>query len=254
MTLSVILPTYNRQGVLARALNSVVEQGDTDIEIIVIDDASTDTTAQWLSQQELPGLRIITLPTNQGVNAARNAGIAAARGTWVILLDSDDQLAPKALASIRTAIAHTKTSWILGRCVTTEGVSTVQDSTRHGVVSYTDYLAGAITGEYLAVVRTEVVRRYPFIETLRGGEYLTWQELAKAGLGPEVIDAVWRIYDTTGDDRLSIKKKNYARLAAIFQYDLRTKWYEYWRIYPPRLAQTVLRAAYYTLMSLWYRS
>jgi glycosyltransferase involved in cell wall biosynthesis len=63
----------------------------------VVDDASTDATPAIVSEIQDPRLRLVVQPTNRGVSAARNAGIAHARGHWIIPLDSDDELAPDAL-------------------------------------------------------------------------------------------------------------------------------------------------------------
>ncbi len=95
-SISVIIPTYNRQASLARALDSVLAQTRPADEIIVVDDGSTDATAE-LIRQNYPQVRYFH-QTNRGVSAARNHGIAQAQGEWIALLDSDDQWLPEKLA------------------------------------------------------------------------------------------------------------------------------------------------------------
>lgn len=97
LCLSVIIPTYNRAWCLNRAVDSVLAQSFRDFELIVVDDGSSDDTARLL---EVYGdaLRVLR-QANQGVSAARNAGIAAARGRWIALLDSDDHWLPEKLAA-----------------------------------------------------------------------------------------------------------------------------------------------------------
>lgn len=91
-TVSVIIATYNRAHVVGAAVESVFRQTHTALEVIVVDDGSTDATAGALSQF---GDRIRVLrQENRGVAAARNAGIAASRGDYLLFLDSDDVLAP----------------------------------------------------------------------------------------------------------------------------------------------------------------
>ena len=85
---SIIIPTWNRCGMLAQALESVLLQGHADIEIIVVDDGSHDGTGAMLSAR-YPQVRYL-YQTNRGPAAARNAGIALARGELIAFLDSDD--------------------------------------------------------------------------------------------------------------------------------------------------------------------
>ena len=95
---SVIIPTYNRAGFVADAINSCLEQGlsSAELEIIVVDDGSTDDTTAIL--RDFPGkICYLPLSENQGRNKARNTGLAHASGNYVKFLDSDDVLEPGAL-------------------------------------------------------------------------------------------------------------------------------------------------------------
>ncbi|MGP0020243.1 MAG: glycosyltransferase family 2 protein [Candidatus Sulfotelmatobacter sp.] len=86
---SVIIPTYNRAATVGNAIESVLAQTFSDLEVIVVDDGSSDDTGRIL--QETYGDRIrYFAQANQGVSAARNKGLAEARGEWIALLDSDD--------------------------------------------------------------------------------------------------------------------------------------------------------------------
>ena len=93
---SVIIPTYNRAHVLSRAVESVLDQTWPRVEVIVVDDGSTDGTSKLLAGYG-DALRVIRQP-NAGVSAARNTGIRASRGEFVALLDSDDQWTPDKLS------------------------------------------------------------------------------------------------------------------------------------------------------------
>ncbi len=86
---SVIIPTFNRSFKLERAVNSVLTQGFKDLELIVVDDGSTDDTEKVLERYN-HCLEYIKHPFNKGVSAARNTGIGCARSPWVAFLDSDD--------------------------------------------------------------------------------------------------------------------------------------------------------------------
>lgn len=118
MDISVVIPTHNRAHTLPRALDSVLGQAVPPAEIIVVNDGSTDTTAGLLAER-YPQVRCLSMG-NQGVSAARNAGIRAARGEWIALLDSDDAWKPEKLAQQMRLIrdhsghrlCHTGEIWI----------------------------------------------------------------------------------------------------------------------------------------------
>ncbi len=102
MTISVIIPTYNRAGLLPRAIGSVLSQTSPADEVIVADDGSNDNTAEILAAYG--GQLQIIRQGNRGVSAARNAGIRAAKGDWIALLDSDDAWLPRKLENQRAFI------------------------------------------------------------------------------------------------------------------------------------------------------
>jgi glycosyltransferase involved in cell wall biosynthesis len=96
---SVILPTQNRLHFLRAAVASVLAQTERDFELLVVDDASTDGTKEWL--QQLAGsdsrIRVLRNERPAGGGGARNTGIEASRGTWVAFLDDDDEWLPDKL-------------------------------------------------------------------------------------------------------------------------------------------------------------
>jgi glycosyltransferase involved in cell wall biosynthesis len=94
---SVIIPVYNRAYSIGRAVSSVLAQHYRHFEIIVVDDASSDGLAGALGEFSGSRLRCIVHPLNRGAAAARNTGIAAARGAFVAFLDSDDVWYPEKL-------------------------------------------------------------------------------------------------------------------------------------------------------------
>lgn len=89
--ISVVIPTYNRDQTLGRAVKSVLNQTYRAIEVIVVDDASTDKTEQLIKSINDPRLKYIKLETNQGANHARNIGISRASGKYIAFQDSDDE-------------------------------------------------------------------------------------------------------------------------------------------------------------------
>jgi glycosyltransferase involved in cell wall biosynthesis len=95
---SVVMPTHNRSVTLRRAVDSVLSQTHSDLELIVVDDASTDDTPALLAVIEDPRLVCIRLERNSGAAIARNRGIRSARGELVAFQDSDDVWLPEKLA------------------------------------------------------------------------------------------------------------------------------------------------------------
>ncbi len=95
--ISVIIPTYNRCSTLKRAIQSVLNQTYKDLEIIVIDDGSTDQTSKYLSAINDTRINFVTFETNRGRNAARNEGVKLSKGTFVAFLDDDDCWVPSKL-------------------------------------------------------------------------------------------------------------------------------------------------------------
>jgi glycosyltransferase involved in cell wall biosynthesis len=115
---SVVIPTHDRWRLLRRALTSVREQTRPADEVIVVDDGSTDQTADRIAG-EFPEVTLLR-QENRGVSAARNRGVAEASGAWVAFLDSDDEWLPIKLERQLTALegapghplCHTDEVWI----------------------------------------------------------------------------------------------------------------------------------------------
>lgn len=114
---SAIIPTFDRADLVLRALESVYRQTLPPDEVLVVDDGSTDSSAERVAER-FPETRVIR-QENRGVSAARNAGIRQATGEWIALLDSDDEWAPtklerqmEALAGGAHRICHCDEIWI----------------------------------------------------------------------------------------------------------------------------------------------
>jgi glycosyltransferase involved in cell wall biosynthesis len=95
---SVILPTFNRADTLSRSIGSVLEQQHKNLELIVVDDGSTDRTRELVADIRDPRIRYIRHDRNRGQSAARNMGISIARAELIAFQDSDDRWAQEKLA------------------------------------------------------------------------------------------------------------------------------------------------------------
>jgi glycosyltransferase involved in cell wall biosynthesis len=115
---SIVLPTYNRYRFVCRAIDSVLDQNYRAYELIVVDDGSTDATADRLASYD--DRVTVIKQSNKGVSAARNAGIRAATGEFIALLDSDDMWLPQKLerqiaffrANPNAMVCQTEEIWI----------------------------------------------------------------------------------------------------------------------------------------------
>jgi glycosyltransferase involved in cell wall biosynthesis len=104
MECSIVIPAYNAERFVEAAVASALaQQGAGQIEVIVVDDGSSDATAARVAA--IDGVRLIR-QANAGVSAARNAGLAEAKGEFVIFLDADDELLPDAIRCHREAMAE----------------------------------------------------------------------------------------------------------------------------------------------------
>ncbi|MBV1917120.1 MAG: glycosyltransferase family 2 protein [Sphingomonadaceae bacterium] len=94
---SVVMPVYNRERFVVRAINSILSQHFRDFELIVVDDGSTDRTRDAINAFEDSRIRAVSLPANRGNAEARNAGIELSRGEFIATMDSDDVSLPDRL-------------------------------------------------------------------------------------------------------------------------------------------------------------
>jgi glycosyltransferase involved in cell wall biosynthesis len=114
---SVIIPVYNAERYLAASLDSALMQDFSDIEIICINDGSTDSSAKVLNEYagRYPQISIQQFKYNRGASAARNAGIENASGKYVFFLDADDSIPPSAIKNLYTAASQSTTDLAIGQ-------------------------------------------------------------------------------------------------------------------------------------------
>ena len=128
MDFSVIIPAYNVSGIIGRAIRSAAAQTLPPLEILVIDDCSTDNTVEVVKAlgQEIPFLRLLSTPANGGPSAARNVGLRAAKGDWIALLDSDDAWKPGRLKRLSEVASATSADFVADNLVMWDAVADAQ--------------------------------------------------------------------------------------------------------------------------------
>jgi glycosyltransferase involved in cell wall biosynthesis len=123
---TVVIPTRNRRTLLMTTLAGVLAQTDVELEVVVVDEGSTDGTADAVAALGDARVRLLRNATAQGVVAARNRGLSAARGTWVAFCDDDDLWAPGKLASQIRAAERAGRQWAVAAAVGFEPDGTVR--------------------------------------------------------------------------------------------------------------------------------
>ena len=203
---SVVLPTYNREASLSAAVRSVLEQSFCDLELIVVDDGSTDGTARLLAEIDDERLRVLTLPTRSGAPAARNHGIEMAKGRYVAFQDSDDIWAVARLASQVKALdeAEPEVAVVYGRTVRRGGGKELEMPRAQHRTLDGDLSACLAMDNFVALpatlVRTEHLRAVgAFDPTLpRFQDWDLWLKLADSFRFLFVDEVVLVSYETKG--------------------------------------------------------
>lgn len=182
MMISIIIPVYNTEKYLPVCLDSVLNQTLRDLEVICVDDGSSDGSAQILADYAARDGRVRVLTqANRGLTAARNAGAAAARGDWVGFVDSDDTVQPDMFERLlenavkyNADISHCGLNYIFpdGRRVPHFGSGELIQHDRNG--SLRDLLAGQRVEPSMCtkLYRAALIKDAPLTASVRNNEDL----------------------------------------------------------------------------------
>lgn len=172
---SIITPVYNRGDCVARCIESVIcnLNRHSNIEHIIVDDGSSDDSVSIIEDYALKysHIHFLKFSKNKGVNAARNAAINVAKGSWCIILDSDDYFVDDALLTIsKTMKEHPQYKHYMfapdDMQVYFQENPIIKGATQK-VLLYPDFLNGYIGGDFIHVCNTQILRNHPFDERLR---------------------------------------------------------------------------------------
>ncbi len=128
MDFSVIIPAYNVSGIIGRAIRSAAAQTLPPLDILVIDDCSTDNTVEVVKAlaRDLPSIRLLSTPVNGGPSAARNVGLREAKADWIALLDADDAWKPGRLKRLSEVASATSADLVADNLVMWDPVAQTQ--------------------------------------------------------------------------------------------------------------------------------
>ena len=181
MKISVIIPCYNCEDTIERAINSVVSQDYGSVEIICVDDCSTDKTLSKLSYKmaELSNLRVISSDANLGAAHARNKGIDAAEGELIAFLDADDTWLPSKLSKQATLLRKSKKDW------SATGFGILRNGQKKGfvlpydVISKIRLVMNNRVSTSTVMGRRQVFVENPFPDLYRGQDLALWLTLVR---------------------------------------------------------------------------
>ncbi len=161
---TVVIPTYNRAHLVSKAIVNACDQSYPNLEIVVVDDGSSDDTAAVVKAVDDPRVKYIRHARNKGLPAARNTGIRAARGEYLAFLDDDDAWDKRKIAKQLRVIQG------VDACLTA-AISNGRLLRRHHktIVSLDDLRRGSFDPSSL-MAKTSVLREVLFDENLRQGE------------------------------------------------------------------------------------
>jgi hypothetical protein len=177
---TVIMPALNRAGIIGRALDSIAAQELPPAEVVVIDDGSTDATAEVARAH---GARVLSLPTNRGTGPARNAGIETVTTGWVAFLDSDDEWLP---GHLRHLVAHSAGRVLVSAAALTTGGRLLGNTS--AADADLDPVRMLVPGDLVvtsgALVATDALRAVGAFRSVPGAEDLDlWLRILERGPG-----------------------------------------------------------------------
>lgn len=218
---SVVIPAYNRGWCIERAVGSVLAQTEPRVEAIVADDGSTDDTAARVRALRDPRVRYEPLPENRGVIAARDHGIQRARGTWVLLLDSDDELLPTCVERFLAAAARIRDKprvRILFADYLDTGTNRVKSTLggdreegRERLLSYDELVSTPFFGDLLPMVRRDLFEEVPYRMSQRRVMQIVWYRLYRRS-DVFYLGETLALCHTQGGDRITRNRTRDAQL------------------------------------------
>lgn len=246
VSVSVVIPLYNKAAYIARAMDSVLAQTYPDFELIVVDDGSTDGSGEIVAKYDNPRVKLL-VQENAGECAARNRGVSESQARWVAFLDADDEWLPEFLEQTM-AVAETNPSLLavftnFKRAPT--NTCAISHRTRGATIQ--DYMHFHVTNNGRGMSSSSVVvRKEPLLAVggfpvgvRHGGDTDTWARLAWTG-EVEYVPKILAIYHTEALGRVmneNTRPTGYAHEAVVASYH---QWKQQGRI-PQRLLESSRR-------------
>jgi glycosyltransferase involved in cell wall biosynthesis len=228
MTVSVIVITYNRASTLDRALRSILGQTYTDLDIIIVDDGSTDGTQELLRGISDSRVRILRHERNRGITAARNTGLGAIRGAWFTFVDSDDEIVPEAIEVLMGVLDTVDPSLTEIECngvVAGTGKFT-GEGLDHDQVLDEATIVVKMKHDHWGIIKTSLLQGDRFNEFLPGFEDVLWTKVRRRARSYYIHKALKIVHRGSGD-RESVREWDPKESGRIYRHLLEEKaWLE----------------------------
>jgi glycosyltransferase involved in cell wall biosynthesis len=238
---SVYITTYNRADKLKRAIKSVMTQTYQNIEVIVVDDASSDNTEDVMKNliNMYPKLKYIKLSKNHGANTARNIAIKKAKGHFVTGLDDDDEMLPKRIEKMVNAYDESYAFVVTEHFLDYGEFRKYKRLTKNKYVTFQDLLYANLVGNQILTTKEKFINAGLFDEDIKAAQdHDMWLRLLKNGQEAKIIkEALQVIYlghksITMSKNKFSGYLQVYKKYKKYFSREQRKYWlinFYYWR-------------------------
>ena len=219
---SVIVITYNRASTLDRALRSILDQTYTDLDVIVVDDGSTDGTQVLLKGINDGRVRTYRHERNRGITAARNTGLDAIKGAWFTFVDSDDEIVPEAIEVLMGVLDTVDPSLTEIECngvVAGTGKFT-GEGLDHDQVLDEATIVGKMKHDHWGIIKSSLLQGDRFNEFLPGFEDVLWTRVRRRARSYYIHKALKIVHRGSGD-RESVREWDPKESARIYRHLLR---------------------------------
>ena len=207
--ISVVMAAYNAQKTIGQAIRSVLSQTYQNLELIVIDDCSTDQTVQVIRSFSDSRLRLICNEKNCGVSRTRYRGAEAAKGTWIAILDSDDAWESQKLEKQAKLQARTHAELLFTGSAFMDQDGRRMEYTLHvpEEIHYRKLLKQNLVSNSSVLVRTDLYRTYYAMGDGMHEDFAIWLGITKSGRTAYGVDEPLLIYRLSDTSKSSDKRK-----------------------------------------------
>jgi glycosyltransferase involved in cell wall biosynthesis len=231
--ISVIIPFFNARDFIERCVTSVIHQQGPTIEIVAVDDGSIDGSGEYLEGLSDSRIRLLRHVENAGVAQARNTGLAAAQGDWVLFLDADDYLLPGCLQRLHSVAAMTDIAFC--DWIEIDASSGRKKQCHSWFDADRDHLAQMLAGNcfpiHTILVRRELLERTGGFDTvLQHEDWALWLQVIVAGARfrhvPFTGAVYWRRQESRSADAYERALNDLALLADLDRIGIAVPAYE----------------------------